>query len=54
MKERNPEDWTTIGVKKDTHSKLEGMKIVKSPGRLENFDDVIRRKMDMDTPEEQP
>lgn len=45
---RKPEDWTSIPVKRKTHDHLEGMKIVKAPGKLENFDDVIRRGMNMD------
>ena len=42
-------DWTSIAVQKDTHDKLEEMKTVKSPGKIENFDDVIRRKTGMPT-----
>jgi hypothetical protein len=40
-------DWTSIAVRKDTHKNLEELKIVKSPGKIENFDDVIRRGMKM-------
>lgn len=40
-------DWTSIAIKRDTHGRLETMKTVKSPGKLENFDDVIRRGMKM-------
>jgi hypothetical protein len=39
--------WTSIAVIEDTHSRLEEMKTIKAPGKMENFDDVIRRKMDM-------
>jgi hypothetical protein len=45
-------DLTTIAVQKDTQKRLSDMKIVKKPGHLENYDDVIRRKMNLDAPEE--
>lgn len=48
---REPKDWTTIPVKKDTHDQLEEMKILKAPGKIENFDDVIRRGMKLDKSE---
>lgn len=47
MKTRVPVDWTTVSVRNDTHDRLEEMKTVKAPGKIENFDDVIRRGMDM-------
>lgn len=37
-------NWTTVGVRRDTHAYLKGEKMIKSEGTLENFDDVIRRK----------
>ena len=45
-------DWTSIAVRKNTHNRLEEMKVVKAPGKIENFDDVIRRGMDMPPIEE--
>lgn len=39
--ERN---WTTVGIRRDTHTYLKGEKQIKHEGTLENFDDVIRRK----------
>lgn len=44
--------WTSIAVVEDTHSRLEQMKKIKAPGKMENFDDVIRRGMDMPPVEE--
>ena len=49
--------WTSIAVVKDTHDRLEGMKTIKAPGKMENFDDVIRKGMNMppiEEPEETP
>ena len=46
------EDSTTIAVQKDTQKRLSGMKIVKKPGRLENYDDVIRRSLKFDESED--
>lgn len=37
---RKSDEWTSIAVRKDTHDRLEKMKVV-------NFDDVIRRGMGM-------
>lgn len=37
--------WTTIAVREETHKGLTEMKEIKSPGKLENYDDVIRRLM---------
>jgi hypothetical protein len=44
--------WTSIAVQNDTQEKLADMKKIKKPGRIENYDDVIRRelKFDGDTP----
>jgi hypothetical protein len=39
--------WTSIAVRNNTHDTLEQMKRIKSPGKLENFDDVIRRGMNI-------
>lgn len=33
--------------RKDTQTRLKEMKALKSPGEMENFDDVIRRKTGM-------
>lgn len=42
--------WTSIAVKRNTHDTLADMKEKKDTGLLENFDDVIRRKLKL--PEE--
>jgi len=44
---RDKDEWTTIATKKDTKKRLSEMKEMKSPGEIENYDDVIRRKMNM-------
>jgi hypothetical protein len=44
------EGWTTIATTKDTQERLSKKKIVKAPGKMENYNDVIRREMNM--PEE--
>lgn len=41
------EAWTSIAARKDTKKRLLEMKKMKSPGQLENYDDVIRRGMNM-------
>lgn len=46
MKDKLVQIWTSIAVRKDTHRILEGMKEIKAPGKLENFDDVIRRSIE--------
>jgi len=39
--EKKREWWTSIAIRRDTHERLDEMKIT------ENFDDVIRRGMGM-------
>lgn len=47
-KKKKTEKWTTIAVREKTHSRLESMKMVKSPGKMENFDDVISRSIGLE------
>lgn len=42
-----PGDWTAIAIHGDTKDKLADMKRMKARGKLENYDDVIRRGMNM-------
>lgn len=50
MAGRNMPGWTTIATTKDTKDRLTKKKQVKEAGKMENYNDVIRRCMDM--PEE--
>jgi hypothetical protein len=45
--ETEKEAWTSIAARKDTKKRLLEMKKMKSPGQLENYDDVIRRETGM-------
>jgi len=45
-------DWTSIAVRDDTHTRLTDLKTIKEPGKMENYDDVIRRGMNMPPIEE--
>lgn len=40
-------DWTSIWVKRYTHKFLNDMRQFKAPGKVESFDDVIRRGMNI-------
>jgi len=49
--------WTSIAARKDTKMRLLKLKTAKAAGRMENYDDVIRRGMNMppiEEPEETP
>jgi hypothetical protein len=48
-----PDKWTTIATHTDTKKRLYEMKIIKEPGKIENYDDVIRRKLNMPPLKEQ-
>jgi hypothetical protein len=45
--ETEKEVWTSIAARKDTKQRLFDMKKLKAAGKLENYDDVIRRGMNM-------
>jgi len=52
MTGKNMDGWSTIATRIDTKERLFKMKTLKAPGKLENYDDVIRRGMDMPPVEE--
>ncbi len=46
------DEWTTIATHKDTKKRLFDLKTIKAPGKMDNYDDVIRREMNMPPIEE--
>jgi hypothetical protein len=50
--EERTDEWTTIATRRDTQTRLSSLKKVKAPGKLDNYDDVIRRGFDMPPIEE--